>query len=134
MGCAVSSPVVELVGVYDADGGLVGELRYVIGKLLGTAHCALCDITHSAVHRKREWDALVSRIGVPVVLLHLNELPADVALLVTTHPAPLVAARRSDGSIEVLLGAAELEDAHGSVAAFETALTRQLDGAGGVTM
>lgn len=130
----MSSPVVELVGVYDADGGLVGELRYVVGKLLGTAHCALCDITHSAVHRKREWDEMVARVGVPVTLVHLNELPDDVAVLLGSHPAPLVAARRADGSVDVLLGAAALEQAHGSVASFETALMRQLDGAGGVTM
>ena len=39
-------------GVYHADGGIVGELRYVFGKLRGTAHCALCDITHSYVSEK----------------------------------------------------------------------------------
>ena len=35
-----------LVGIFDADGGLRGELRYVIDKLAGRGHCALCDITH----------------------------------------------------------------------------------------
>ena len=40
-------------GVYHADGGIVGELRYVFGKLIGTAHCALCDITHSYVSEKK---------------------------------------------------------------------------------
>lgn len=44
---------VELVGVYDADGGLLGEAAYVVGRLCGTRHCALCDITHSAVRRRR---------------------------------------------------------------------------------
>ena len=55
----------EIVGVYHADGGPIGEARYVIGKLLGTAHCALCDITHSPVRRKREWDRMVAELGLP---------------------------------------------------------------------
>jgi hypothetical protein len=31
------SQVHQLIGVYHAEGGLTGELRYVVGKLLGTA-------------------------------------------------------------------------------------------------
>lgn len=46
-------PIVRYTGIYNADGGLVGEVRYVVGHLLGTAECALCDITHSPVRRKR---------------------------------------------------------------------------------
>ena len=44
--------VTALTGVYQANGSLSGELRYVVGKLLGSAHCALCDITHGAVREK----------------------------------------------------------------------------------
>lgn len=64
----------RLLGVYNADGGLVGELRYIVGHLLGTTSCALCDITHSPIRRKREWDALVAELGIRVDLRHLNEL------------------------------------------------------------
>ena len=66
--------VSELVGVYDADGGLLGEAAYVWGKVRGTRHCGLCDITHSAVRRKAEWDRMAASLPVPVRLLHLNEL------------------------------------------------------------
>ena len=38
--------VKKAYGVYHADGGIIGELAYVWGKIRGTAHCALCDITH----------------------------------------------------------------------------------------
>lgn len=51
--------VVEVLGIYDADGGLRGEMSYVVGKLLGRAHCGLCDITHSAVRRRRAWHVLL---------------------------------------------------------------------------
>ena len=61
-----SDGVVELVGVYNADGGVAGEVRYVVGHLLGRAHCSLCDITHSPVRRKRAWDRMVGRTGCPV--------------------------------------------------------------------
>ena len=44
----------RLVGVYDADGGLLGEAAYVWGKVRGTRHCALCDITHRRVRRRPE--------------------------------------------------------------------------------
>ena len=64
--------------MYDADGGLLGEAAYVWGKLRGTKHCGLCDITHSTVRRKGEWDRMVASLPVPVRLLHLNELDDEL--------------------------------------------------------
>lgn len=68
----------ELIGVYHADGGLIGELAYVIGKARGVTHCGLCDVTHRGVRRKREWDDMAAAMGVPFRLIHLNERDADV--------------------------------------------------------
>ena len=117
------SQVRELVGVYDADGGIRGELAYVLGKLRGTRHCALCDVTHSPIRRKREWDELIARLGVQFELLHLNECSAEVRSLL--QPAPFVAAR-IDGELLVVLTAAELDALDGSVARFEVALRAAL--------
>ncbi len=61
--------ITEYIGVYHADGGLVGEAKYVLGHLLGRTHCSLCDITHSPVRRKKQWDAFVDSLGVPFRLL-----------------------------------------------------------------
>jgi hypothetical protein len=122
---------VELVGVYHADGGLLGEARYVVGRLLGTAHCALCDITHSPVRRKREWDALVADLGMPVRLLHLNEMPGDIAAVVADVGSPVVLGRAADGSLRLLLDATALDALDGSVAAFGSALYPALRSAGG---
>jgi hypothetical protein len=36
----------RLVGVYNANGTVGGELAYFLGARLGRAHCSLCDITH----------------------------------------------------------------------------------------
>lgn len=116
------SRVVELIGVYHADGGPIGEAKYIIGKLFGSAHCALCDITHSPVRRKPEWDRMVARIGLPFTLLHLNELPDDVAAETRVQGSPLVLARLDDNTLVPLLRGQQLEDLHHSVAEFEAAL------------
>ena len=124
------SEVTGLIGVYHADGGVVGEARYVIGKLLGTAHCALCDITHSPVRRKPAWDAMVERLGIPFTLLHLNEMPADVAAAVAEGGSPAVLARAADGSLAPLLGPEDLDRLGGSVEAFEASARAALASAG----
>jgi hypothetical protein len=119
--------VTELVGVYDADGGLLGEAAYVWGKVRGTRHCGLCDITHSTVRRKAAWDRMAASLPVPVRLLHLNELDDDLAAAVAATRAPVVLAREDDGWRE-LLGAAELDEMAGSVDAFDAAVRARLAG------
>jgi hypothetical protein len=119
--------VSELVGVYDADGGLLGEAAYVWGRLRGTRHCGLCDITHSTVRRKGEWDRMAARLPVPVRLLHLNELDDELAAAVAATRAPVVLAREVDGWRE-LIGAAELDEMAGSVSAFKAAVRGRLAG------
>jgi hypothetical protein len=117
-----ASQVVALVGVYHADGGLLGEARYVLGHLLGQAHCSLCDITHSPVRRKPAWDRMVRRLGVPVHLRHRNEVHGAVAAAVTTTGTPVLLAELADGSQHRLLDAEALDVLGGSVDAFEAAL------------
>ncbi len=110
----------RIVGVYNANGGLVGEVRYIVGHLLGTTSCALCDITHSPIRRKREWDALVAELGIPVDLRHLNELDERESAAVGEQ-APIVLVERN-GMLEPLLDAAQLDALDGSVSAFGVAV------------
>lgn len=119
--------VSEIVGVYDADAGLLGEAAYVWGRLRGTRHCGLCDITHSTVRRKGEWDRMAATLPVPVRLLHLNELDDELRAAVASAGAPVVLAREGD-RWSALLGAAELDAMAGSVAAFEAAVRPRLSG------
>jgi hypothetical protein len=113
--------VEEYIGVYHADGGLVGETKYFFGHLFGRVHCSLCDITHSPVRRKKQWDAFVHSLGVPFRLYHLNEMPSDVAARVAVTGSPVVLAR-TDTDVVVLLDQAQLDRLDGSVAAFAGAL------------
>ena len=96
--------VTRLVGVYDAEGGLLGEAAYLWGKVRGTRHCALCDITHGRVRRKPEWDPMVADLGIPVDLLHLDEMPADVRLAVAACGAPAVLGRTGAGLRPLVVG------------------------------
>lgn len=121
-----AQPFVELAGVYDADGGLVGEVRYVVGHLLGRTECALCDITHSPVRRKPAWDAMTARLGVPFTLLHRNEQTPDIADVTARCGLPAVVARDASGTWYPLLDRAALEAADGSVPAIEVALRSRL--------
>jgi hypothetical protein len=99
---------VRYLGIYDADGGLTGELRYIIGHLLGTAECALCDITHSPVRRKPAWDRMVATLGVPFDLRHRNELTASEQAATASMGLPVVAAELTDGRLIPVLDAAAL--------------------------
>ncbi len=129
---ATMGRLVELVGVYRADGGPLGELRYVAGKVMGSTHCGLCDITHGTVRRRPEWDEMVARLGVPVVLMHLNEMPREVGAAVRGSGAPVVLGRDTEGALETLLVAEELDTLEGSVERFERALLERLEERGWV--
>lgn len=118
--------ITELVGVYDADAGLLGEAAYVWGKLRGTRHCGLCDITHGAVRRKGAWDRMAAELPVPVRLLHLNELDDELRAAVAATRAPVVLARDA-GDWRELVGAAELDEMAGSVDALGAVLRDHLE-------
>ena len=115
----------EIIGVYHADGGPIGELRYVIGKARGTTHCALCDITHGLVRRKSEWNRSCSDFDLPIRLVHLNERTAQEARACTLG-TPTVLVRWTDGEVRPLLGPADLE-LEGSVTRFFDRLTAALN-------
>lgn len=95
-------------------------MRYVAGKLLGTAHCALCDITHSPVRKKAEWRKLESDLAVPLHLVHLNEQP-DPLEVFTRGRTPAVVWQDRHG-FALLFGPSELDQMDGSVTVFGRAL------------
>ncbi len=124
----MSRRVCRLIGVYHADGGVRGELTYVLGSMLGRTHCSLCDITHSHLRRRKAWDEMADQLGVPFELVHLNE--RDHALETFTGPrTPTVVAEvDEDGerSLVELVDAATLNSLGGEVSAFHAALAEAL--------
>lgn len=117
----------QLLGVYDADGGTVGTVRYVFGNLLGTTACALCDITHAPLRRKPEWDDMVAGLDLPLAVAHRNQVPFWARACAEAVPLPAVLARTADGHVIDLLGPTELEACGGSVSTFRDLLGEALD-------
>jgi hypothetical protein len=107
-------------GVYHADGGIVGELRYVFGKIRGTAHCALCDITHSYVSEKKAMKQCRSNSPVPFHLVHLNE-QSEGLQSITKGVTPCVVAETDEG-FQIILYSDELEECHKKVELFQEKL------------
>ena len=99
----------RLIGVYNANGTLSGELAYFVGKRLGRAHCALCDITHGLVRERKDWQACRSRLPVPFDTFHLDDVPP--AVRAAFDGAPVVLAQTPD-DVTVLLTSDELESCH----------------------
>lgn len=122
----MTEAVVEVVGVYAADGGVVGELTYVVGHLLGRTECSLCDVTHGPLRRKRAWDDMAESLPVPVRLVHRNETTDAESAACAVSGLPVVLGVRADGSHTALLAPSALKALDGSVDAFETALRAAL--------
>lgn len=123
----MSAQMTELYGIYNADGGLVGEARYVVGHLLGLTSCSLCDITHSPIRRKPEWDAMVAALDIPLTVLHRNELAPDLSDWVSSITLPAVVGKTNTGDFVLVLDAERLEQPSGSVSAFQALLVEALD-------
>ena len=105
--------LLRLVGVYDADGTLRGELAYWVGARLGRTHCSLCEITHGLVRERSDWKSCKEGIAVPFDTYHRNDQPSSVRSA-TGDTAPVVVAETATG-ITVLLGPTELDACGGSV-------------------
>lgn len=114
----------RLIGVYDANGSLAGEVSYWVGARLGKTHCALCDITHGTFREKSDFQACRTSFDVPFETFHRNDQPESVRAL---GLAPVVVAETTDGTIVALLGPAELDALRGSVEAFNEALNAALE-------
>jgi hypothetical protein len=114
--------ITALYGIYNANGGILGETRYIIGHLLGLTSCSLCDITHSPLRRKPEWDGMVATLGVPFTLLHRNEVDHELSAMILDQTLPLVLGRTNTGELTTVLDANALSQADGSVKSFQTLL------------
>ncbi len=126
----------RLVGVYDADSTLRGEVGYWIGARLGRRHCSLCDITHGSVRRRPEWTACTTALAVPFDTYHRNDQP-DAVRAAAGGEAPVVVAElatvagsstETGSTLVMLLGPGDLDACDASIdrliEAIEAAVSR----------
>ena len=120
---------VNLIGVYNANGGFKGEIAYFFGHLVGTAECTLCDVTHSPIRRKPYWDQMVEILaqdfGLGFNLVHKNERSEKVTQA-TSGREPCVLAEYEDGNLMMLLDSVDLKAVKGDVQKFEKTLRARL--------
>lgn len=107
-----ASQIIRLVGVYDADSTLRGEVAYWVGARLGRAHCSLCDITHGLVRERSGWKACRAGLPVPFDTYHRNDQPDSIRTALA-GVAPAVVAETASGII-LLLGPDGLDACAGS--------------------
>mgnify|MGYP003690032055 FL=1 len=116
----------SLYAIYDADGSLAGELRYLIDKFLGRADCALCDLSHGwHPAGKRAWR---QQQGATTQLswLHRDEVPHHV-LVHVSGSLPCIA-MDTNGRVDILISKDQLAQCDGDVMVFEQLFARKLEG------
>ena len=68
--------------IYDADGGILNEIKYWVNKniLKKDSACELCDISHGKFFVRLEWLKFVKELKTKykVEILHRNELPKKI--------------------------------------------------------
>ena len=119
-----------LIGIYKADGGVIGELSYYFGHLVGVRSCSLCDITHSPVKKKSAFKKLEQELlrdhGIAIKMIHLNERN-DRELKASAGREPCVLLEYPDQSISMFLDAVDLKALSGSVTSLRRLILSRLD-------
>lgn len=109
----MAAAITRLIGVYDADGSVLGELSYFVAARFGRAHCALCDITHGRVRERADWRASRDRLPVPVTMYHRDDQPDHVRAVVGTA-LPVLVAETAGGDVVVVADRGQLDGCDGS--------------------
>ena len=115
--------ITKLIGIYDADGGIVGEIRYFVGKIFSNKHCSLCDITHGK--SKDKWATCKKRLPITIDFIHLNERNDEIKKY-TQGVTPCVIGKTASGYVTVITKN-EMGECNGDVKKFEKLIHRKLE-------
>jgi hypothetical protein len=119
-----------LIGIYKADGGIVGELTYFFGHLIGVRSCSLCDISHSPIMKKSSFKALERHLltehGILVRMIHLNERN-ERELKASEGREPCMLLEYPDQSMSMFLDSTDLTALSGNVASLKKLILSRLD-------
>jgi hypothetical protein len=119
-----------LIGVYKADGGIVGELTYFFGHLVGVRSCSLCSISHSPIMKKSSFKALEQHLleehGIAVRMIHLNERN-EREKLASEGREPCILLEYPDETISMFIDSSDLTTLSGSVSSLKKLVVSRLD-------
>jgi len=114
----------KIVGIYHADGGILGELKYKVGTFFGGSHCALCDITHAKTGKKNIWRECEQKLRIPITFVHLNERGMNLSKY-TNGNTPCIVGKTSTNYV-MLATKKELEECNGNATALAELLEKKL--------
>lgn len=81
----------RIIGIYNADGSILGELKFAVNKVTGKSNCGLCELTHGwNPLGKSSWKRASSSSHVEIELLHRNELTREQSETAGDLPAIIV--------------------------------------------
>ena len=90
--------------IYNADGGLLNEIKYWINKnLLNKQNtCKLCDISHSKIFVRSDWLQFIKELkkDCKVEVLHRNEVPKKI--IEKNYVFPCVIGETENDLIEII--------------------------------
>ncbi|MDB3994375.1 hypothetical protein N9450_01430 [Gammaproteobacteria bacterium] len=90
--------------IYNADGGLLNEIKYWINKnLLNKQNtCELCDISHSKIFVRSDWLQFIKELkkDCKVEVLHRNEVPKKI--IEKNYVFPCVIGETENDLIEII--------------------------------
>jgi hypothetical protein len=118
--------IVRVIGIYDADGTIIGELTYFWQKTFHGRHCTLCDITHGAIKMRSDWNLAVAELGLEFELLHRDEATRR-HMSTQGYQPPCVLAQDESGQFFLLLNSDELELCEKSPSALMTVIRSKIN-------
>ncbi len=114
----------KIIGIYNAKGTIIGELQYFFGKIIGKAHCALCDITHGKLKEKKAFTECKNKLEIPFELLHLDELNDELKAFIPNAPCIIGI---EEGVAAIIIDANELEECKADVEKFSMILNSKIN-------
>jgi hypothetical protein len=114
----------KIFGIYQANGGLMGEISYIFRKLVLKHNCSLCKVTHRGLMVKPDWKDYIKTLNIYFELLHINEQPAEMYVYTRGHTPCVIA--NIDGNYVILMDSEMIDGCNGSVEKFSTLLDKSL--------
>lgn len=112
----------RIVGVYNADGSILGELNFAIRKVIGKSDCGLCDLTHGwNPFGKPSWRNACSASSIEIELVHRDELTSDQNEVAGDLPAVIALL---DGAWKELMSAEDISCFKGNGSGFLVEIER----------
>ena len=115
----------HVVGIYNADGSVTGEIAYAASKLTRRGSCELCDVTHGwNPFGRREWKTALQQSDLDITFIHRDEaLPEQLA---AAGQLPSIIAL-SDDSWHVIMSANDIRQCNKSAEQLISQLRVRLD-------